>query len=266
MTHSNQIHVLVHGALGKMGREVVARLCAEPDLRPVAGVDRLPRGDALNLPDGSSIPYFTDVRQAIAETKPRVLVDFTSAEGCMSAATPAAEARVHLVIGSTGLSEADLRSIDGVCQRHGVGGVVAPNFALGAVLLIHLARTAAPFFEYADIAEMHHEAKVDAPSGTALAIAQAMAEEEKRFCRPMPRREPVSGTRGGDYRGISVHSTRMPGRLAHHEVVLGAPGQTLTLRHDTINRECCLPGVIMAIRDVVRRKGLVVGLDKVMGL
>ncbi|MBI2873089.1 MAG: 4-hydroxy-tetrahydrodipicolinate reductase [Chloroflexi bacterium] len=251
--------VLVHGAAGRMGREVLAAVLRQPDMLPVALVDRV-------SPPAGSVPHFADVMEAIRQTRPRVTVDFSTAEGAMQAARAALPAGVCLVVGSTGLSDGELEEIRALCSRHEVGAVVAPNFALGAVLLVHMARTAARFFDYADIVEMHHETKIDAPSGTALAIARAMAEAKGQFQRPMPQKEPVPGTRGGEQSGVSIHSVRMPGRMAHHEVTLGTSGQTLTLRHDTINRECYIPGVMLAIRDVTKRRGLVVGLEKVLGL
>ena len=139
-----------------------------------------------------------------------------------------------------------------------IGAVVAPNFALGAVLLGYLAHTVARHFDYAEIVEAHHEAKKDSPSGTALALARALAAGRKTpFQRPVPEKETLPGTRGGDSDGVTIHAMRMPGRLAHHEIVLGTQGQTLTLRHDTVNRECYMPGVLAAVRKVrrLRRTG-----------
>ena len=145
--------------------------------------------------------------------------------------------------------------------------MIAPNFAIGAVVMNHISRIAAPFFDYADLTEMHHENKIDAPSGTALAIAEATSQGKKGdFKSPDPEKELVPGTRGGTLRGINIHSARMPGRVAHHELVFGALGQTLTIRHDSINRESFMPGVLMAIKYVKQTQGFTVGLDKVMGL
>ena len=147
------------------------------------------------------------------------------------------------------------------------GILIAPNFAMGAVLMIHLAREAARFFDYAELTEMHHEAKIDAPSGTALAIAGAAAEGKgSPFTATTAEKELIAGTRGGTVQGVSIHSARMPGRMAHHELVFGALGQTLTLRHDSINRESFMPGVVMAIREAVKGPGLTVGLENIMGL
>ena len=147
-----------------------------------------------------------------------------------------------------------------------MGIVVAPNFALGAVLMIHLAKVAGRFFDYAELTEMHHEAKIDAPSGTALAIARAAAAGKGgEFIAPKAEKEILPGTRGGVLEGVSIHSGRMQGRMAHHELVFGTLGQTLTIRHDSISRESFMPGVVMAIREAVKGPGLTVGLDKIMG-
>ena len=135
----------------------------------------------------------------------------------------------------------------------------------GAVLLMHVAKQIAPFFDYADIIEMHHEAKIDAPSGTSIAMAQAISKD-KQFKRNRPQKETLSGTTGGEYDGIGIHSIRLPGRSAHHEVIFGTFGQTLSLMHDALGRDCYMPGVVRAVREVVNLKGLVVGLDKILGL
>lgn len=260
------IATLVHGAKGKMGQEVLRALYREkPEFCPVGGVDLEPGCARLAIPGHTeTVPYYTDVRQAIAETRPNVLVDFTNANGCMSASSQAAKAGTNLVIGSTGLSQTHLDELAALCQQHSIGAIVAPNFALGAILLIRLARMAAQFFDYAEITEAHHESKADAPSGTALALAEAITENGNQFTRHTPQREVLPGTRGADYQGVALHSIRMPGRLTNHEVTFGSLGQTLSLRHDTISRECFMPGVLLAIREVVRRKGLVIGLDKII--
>ncbi len=260
------IRVAVHGATGRMGQEVIAALCREPDMEPVGAICRRHRGDGLDLPDGSgSIPLSTDLEAVLRATSPEVLVDFTNAEATLAAAPVAARHGVNMVIGSTGLNEDHLQSLDRLTREQSIGVTVAPNFALGAVLIMHLAKRAAPFFEYADIIEMHHEAKIDAPSGTALAMARAISQD-KEFQRNQPEREPLAGTRGGEHNGVGIHSLRMAGRMAHHEVIFGTAGQTVSLRHDALGRDCYMPGVMRAIREVVNVKGLVVGLDKILGL
>jgi len=144
--------------------------------------------------------------------------------------------------------------------------VVAPNFALGAVLMTHLAKVAARYLDYAEIIELHHLQKADAPSGTALATARAMAAARgKPFLQPSAP-EKTSDSRGEPVEGVAIHSVRLPGLMAHQEVIMGGAGQTLSIRHDTTGRECYMPGVMLAIREVVKRKGLIYGLDTLLGL
>ena len=259
------IRVAVNGALGRMGQVVLGALSTEPDMEPVGAIDLKQRGDTLDLPDDArTIPLSTSLEEVLASTNPQVLVDFSQAEAAMQAVPVAAGRGVNMVIGTTGLSEANLEEIGRISGENGVGVFVAPNFALGAVLLMHLAKQAAPFFEYVDIIEAHHEAKIDAPSGTATAMARAIGQD-RQYKRNVPENEPIPGTRGGEFNGVGIHSIRMAGRSAHHEVILGTAGQTLTLRHDTLGRDCYMPGVMRAIREVVHLKELVVGLDKILG-
>ena len=263
---SSTINVIVHGALGKMGQEVLRAVSAADDMRPVAGVDAMARAATMPLPDSSGeIPASADLAAALDGSD--VVVDFSVADAAMSALRTATARGVNVVIGTTGLSEADYAEARELADARGAGVIIAPNFAMGAVLMIHLAKVAARFFDYADLTEMHHEAKIDAPSGTALAIARAAAEGKSgAFTNVRAEKELIPSTRGGDFEGISVHSARMPGRMAHHELVLGALGQTLAIRHDSINRESFMPGVTMAIREATKRKGLTVGLENIMGL
>ena len=261
------LRVLIHGVSGRMGQEVLRAVDAAPGLAPVGGADIHITQGSLPLADGGSMPLFQDVETAIQACNPQVMVDFTTAAASIAAAQRAIPLKVHQVIGTTGLGQEEMSSLDRLAQEHGVGVVVAPNFALGAVLLIHIAGLVARYFDHAEVVEAHHEAKIDAPSGTALAIARALAAGHGGpFTRPEPEKEPVEGSRGGEQEGVGIHAMRMPGRLAHHEAVLGTAGQTLTLRHDTINRECYMPGVLTTIRKVVEYKGLVLGLEKILGL
>ena len=222
----------------------------------------------MPLPDGSgSIPVSPDLAGTIDAHTPQVMVDFTNAEASLAACRTAAARGVTWWSGPQATARTPSASLDGLAREYGVGAFLAPNFAIGAVLLMHLAKGLGRYFDYVDIVEAHHEAKIDSPSGTAIALARNLREgRDDAFTRPMPEREPVEGTRGGDVEGVSIHSMRMPGRMAHHEVVLATQGQTLSLRHDTINRECYMPGVTLAIREVVKTPGLTVGLDKLLGL
>ena len=258
------IRVVVNGATGKMGVETVTAVSREPDLELVGATCLRERGTVLNTPAGE-VPLSTDLGALLDEVRPDVVVDFTNAGVCMEAAMVAGGRSVHLVLGSSGLSADHLKQLDALANDNNIGIIVAPNFALGAVVLKRLAEQAAPYFDYVDIVESHHEAKIDAPSGFALALAGSLSAG-KQFKRNQTERENLPNTRGGEHGGVTVHSIRMPGRSAHHEVIFGAPGQTVTLRHDTLGRDCYMPGVVRCIRDVVKRPGLVVGLENVLGL
>ena len=259
------IKVVVHGATGKMGGQTVTSLAAENDLTLVGGTCRQDRDGSLTLPGGESVPLSTDLAAILDQTNPDVLVDFTNASACMDAAHLAAGRSVNLVLGSSGLNEENIQQLDALAHDNNVGIILAPNFALGAVVLKKLAEQAAPFFDYVDIVESHHEAKIDAPSGFAMAMGQSLAHI-KEFTRNVTEKENLPGTRGGDINGVTIHAIRMPGRITNHEVLMGAPGQTISLKHEIISRECYMPGVIRCIRDVVNQKGLVVGLENVLGL
>ena len=195
------------------------------------------------------------------------MVEFTHADACMEAVPLAAHRGIHMVLGASGLNTDQLQTLDTMSREHGVGVIVAPNFALGAVVLKKLAEQAAAFFDYVDVVEVHHEMKIDAPSGFSLAIARGMREERgSDFQRNETSVHHLPETRGGDTGGVGIHSLRLPGRSAHHEVIFGASGQTLSIRHDTLGRDCYMPGVLRCVREVVNRPGLTVGLETVLGL
>jgi 4-hydroxy-tetrahydrodipicolinate reductase len=259
--------VVVTGT-GKMGRQVLEAVCAEPDLEPVGVLDNIAGEEYLSLPDGSGlIPFSADPAALFTRTRPDVVVDFTNAEYTPQVTREALEMGARLVIGTSGLSEAFLRELGRECSQRKLGAVVAANFALGAVLMTHLAGVAARFFDHVEIIEMHHDGKADAPSGTAIATARKMADaRETPFRRPQTQRETIKGTRGGAVDDITIHSVRLPGLVAHQEVVFGAPGQTLIIRHDSTSRESFMPGVMLAIRDVMGRQELVLGLEALLGI
>lgn len=261
-----KIRVLVHGASGRVGQEVVKAVCQEPEMEMVGAVDVKAPGEKLILPDGSTtVPFSTDIGTLIAACEPDVVVDFTIARASMPMIRTTAKKGVNLVIGTTGFSAAELDEMKKLTEANEIGIITAPNFALGAVLMMHLAKIAGRFMDHAEIIELHHDKKLDAPSGTSLLTAKAMVE-----ARGKPFLPPAAGehtpSRGEDNSGIEIHSVRMPGFMAHQEVIFGAAGQTLSIRHDTINRECYMPGVILAVKAVVKQKGFTYGLDKLLGL
>jgi len=260
------LRVVVHGALGRVGQQVIDAVCQEPDMEMAGAVDLNIAQDRLPLPDGSgAVPASSDLDAILTSCQPNVMVDFTIARATMPAIRTAASRGVNIVVGTTGLTADDIAEIDRLSQKHQVGAVVAANFALGAVMMMHLAEIAAKYFDYAEIIELHHNLKADAPSGTALSTAKAMAKAKgKPFQIPEQKKGTVS--RGEQVEGISIHSVRLPGLMAHQEVLLGTAGQTLSIRHDTINRECYMPGVMLAIKEVIKRKGLTYGLETLLGL
>ncbi len=245
-----------------MGRQVAGALAAEADLQPVCFVDALGTGEAC---DG--LPVYTDLDACLVEARPRVIVDFTNAAWTPQLAEAALARGINLVVGTTGLPAAFIEQLEAECRARKVGAVVASNFALGAVLMMEFARQAARFFESAEIIELHHDQKVDAPSGTAKTTAEMMVRERGRpFGHAPTEKETLPGTRGGELGGIAIHSVRLPGLVAHQEVLLGSLGQTLTIRHDSTGRDSFMPGVLAAVRAVTKLDHLVVGLDSLLGI
>jgi 4-hydroxy-tetrahydrodipicolinate reductase len=260
------IKVIVNGASGRMGQEVVKAVCFDPDTQMAGAVERDISDSFLNLPDGSGrVPFSSNLEYILTDCHPDVMVDFTVASVTVPAALTALKHRVNLVIGTTGLTQDEINRIDNLAKEQQVGAVLAPNFALGAVLMTYLAKLSSRYFDYAEIIELHHHLKVDSPSGTSIKTAMAMAESRgKPFIQPPETKE--SESRGKQISGIPIHSVRLPGILARQEVIFGSPGQTLSIKHDTTSRECYMPGVMLAIKEVMNRKGLVFGLDTLLGL
>lgn len=265
---SGSIRVAVSGA-GKMGQEIVQGLYLEPDVEPVAVLDKFSDEDTFSLPSssGQRIPRSNDPA-LLQRLRPDVLIDFSHHEWTEAVAPLAVDLGIHLVIGTTGLSDAFVAELDHRCREAGIGGVIAANFAIGAVLLMHLAQVAAPFFENVEVIELHHDQKVDAPSGTALTTVRGLlaARDGRPFAYPETAKQTLPNTRGGEFGGAGIHSIRLPGLVAHQEVIFGGLGQTLTLRHDTSSRESFLPGVMRATHQVMRLRHLVHGLDQLLGL
>ncbi|MFC2057199.1 4-hydroxy-tetrahydrodipicolinate reductase [Chloroflexota bacterium] len=261
------IKVVIYGALGRVGREVVSALCQESEMQVVGAVDLKASEAYLPLPDGSGeIPISNDLNDILSKHQTDVLVDFSIAEATMPAARIAAKQGINLVIGTTGLAIDNIDEIERLSKDNKIGIVLAPNFALGAVLMVHLSRIAAKYLDSAEIIELHHHLKVDSPSGTALSTAKAMAEARGKPFSRSPEPVKKSSSCGEEVEGVAIHSVRLPGLMAHQEVILGAAGQTLRIRHDTISRECYIPGVLLAIKEVVKRQGLIYGLDTLLNL
>ena len=264
----SHIKVAVNGALGRMGQQVISAVIADPGLQLIGASDVKADGDYIKVPGHvKKVPLHNSLTTLIEMYHPDVVIDFTVADAAMGSARLALKNGSHLVMGTTGLSEADLVEIDEIAVKYNKGAVVAANFAIGAIILMHLCRIAAKYLDNAEIIELHHDKKLDAPSGTALATARGMLKARgKPFAYPRTDNETLKGTRGGQMEGVAIHSVRLPGLVASQEVIFGALGQTLSIRHDTVSRESFMPGVILAVKEVVTRHGLIRGLDTLLNL
>jgi 4-hydroxy-tetrahydrodipicolinate reductase len=249
MNGQSNIRVVVCGAAGRMGREVVTAVSAEPDMEVVAAVDcvrtREDAGAVAGIGD-IGVRIRTNLYGAIDDSAPDVMVDFTTPASVQRNVTAAIERSVACVVGTTGLDRDHLHELAVLAKKTECGVIVAPNFSIGAALMMRAAEIAARHFQKAEIIELHHDKKLDAPSGTALLTARRMAE--RTGLQP------------------TIHSVRLPGLVAHQEVIFGGKGETLTIRHDTTDRSCFMPGVLLAIRHVREHKGLVCGIDKLLGI
>jgi len=247
---SAKIRVGVLGARGRMGAEVVKAVNNSSDLELVAQLDL---GDSLDQ---------------IVSSKAQVVVDFTTPDSVMKNLEFLIQNNIHAVVGTTGFDSARIDSLSKELSKHPeVGVLIAPNFAIGAVLMMEFAEKAARYFESAEIIEMHHPAKVDAPSGTAARTAELMTQARKDSKKaPMPdaTKQSLDGARGSKVGDIPIHSIRAQGLVAHQEVLLGGVGETLTIRHDSLDRAGFMPGVLLGIRSVINHPGLTHGLDKFM--
>jgi 4-hydroxy-tetrahydrodipicolinate reductase len=260
------IKVVIFGASGRVGRILIDMLGQGSEVKLVGAVDAKASGDKISLADGSLIPFSTDLEKVLIATKPDVMVDFSLAQATMPAVRLAVKYSVNLVIGTTGLSAENVAEMEKLALANKTGIILASNFALGAVLMTHFAKLASKYMDYAEIIEFHHNQKADAPSGTALNTAKAMAVYRgKPFSQAVDEGKNFP-SRGQKVSGIAIHSVRLPGLMAHQEVLFGGLGQTLSIRHDTINRECYVPGVLLAIHEVVKRQGLTQGLDSLLVL
>ncbi len=257
------INVSVNGALGRMGSTVCEAVIADSETELVDSVDFNSNGQKTpnNKLIGNNFDYLSE------ENKPDVIVDFTNREGLINLAKIAIPLGIPIVSGSTGLLEEDYTLLEEISKKHSCGILSASNFAIGAVLMMELSSIAGKYFDYADLIESHHENKIDAPSGTAISIAEAAASKRgKNFEQNEAEKQTIKNTRGGSLGGVQIHSARMPGRVARHELVFGGLGQTFTMLHDSIDRQSFMPGVVLGVKEIVKKKELVIGLDKIMGI
>ncbi len=260
------IRVGVFGAGGRMGSTVCRAVDADPALELVAAVDPHHAGLDMRQVTGTDHAWHVaSAPSAFADAGVQVVVDFTHLEAARENLLWLAGHGIHAVTGTTGFSDEDYRAFNAAYTSSNC--VIAPNFAIGAVLMMRFAELAAPYFETAEIIELHHDAKLDAPSGTAMLTAERMAAASADWAPDPTRTELLSGARGGEGpAGIHVHSLRLRGMVAHQEVILGTTGQTLTIRHDSYDRDSFMPGVVLAVKAVADRPGVTVGLDALLDL
>lgn len=252
------IRVGVVGAAGRMGATVCAAVAADSSLELVAAVDTTGEVTAQGVTISREL-------KALADAKVDVVVDFTVAAAARVTLPWLALHGVHAVVGTTGFNDADIAAFKQEFSRSNC--LIAPNFAIGAVLMMRFAEVAAPFFDTAEIIEIHHDAKADSPSGTAVATAQRMAAASGEWAKDPTTHEAVPGARGAKGPAdIRIHAVRMRGAVANQEVVLGTQGQTLTIRHDTIDRNSFMPGVVMACKKIAEHPGVTLGLDSFLGI
>ncbi|MTH52147.1 4-hydroxy-tetrahydrodipicolinate reductase [Bacillus mangrovi] len=263
-----QIKVVIAGPRGRMGREAVKLAEETPHFTLAGALDRRNGGSKLSeIGEGfsSEARIYEDIKECLFETNPDVLIDLTTPETGMYHAKTALEAGVRPVVGTTGFSEEDLKELRELAESRGLGAIIAPNFAVGAVLMMKFSQLAAKFFPDVEIIEQHHDRKLDAPSGTGLKTAEMISEirEEKQQGHP-DEKETLEGARGASYNGIRIHSVRLPGLVAHQEVLFGGEGQTLKIRHDSYDRKSFMSGVRLSAEQVMKIETLVYGLENII--
>ncbi|BEU88092.1 4-hydroxy-tetrahydrodipicolinate reductase [Selenomonas sp. TAMA-11512] len=261
------VKVLVSGALGRMGQTVVKAVLDDSELELVAAVDIKSASDIGEVVGAgkSGVAVDVDLEAAVKRTKPEVMVDFTQPHVVYKNACTAISLGVSPVIGTTGMTAENIESLKQLSKEHSTPVFIAPNFAIGAVLMMLFAKQAAKYMPHVEIIEMHHDNKLDAPSGTALQTANLIREVRASMRQGHPEEsEKVAGARGADVDGMRIHSVRLPGYVAHQEVIFGGLGQTLTIRHDSIDRTSFMPGVVLACKKVRALDGLVIGLENLL--
>lgn len=261
-----KIKVLLCGASGRMGQEVVKAVSSQEDMEFVSAVDVVRAGEDAGSVAGIKplgINISNDLKKALKESSPHVLVDFTKGDSAPSNILSALESGAACVVGTTGISPEDTEMIKKESKSRKLPVLIAPNFSLGAVLMMIFSRTASKFYSHSEIIELHHDKKNDAPSGTALRTANLMHETREKFV-DAGGSEKLPSVRGGEVDGIRIHSVRLPGFVAHQEVIFGGESEILSIRHDSMNRTSFMPGVLMAVRKIRNFNSFIAGLENIM--
>ncbi|GAF65270.1 dihydrodipicolinate reductase [Bacillus sp. TS-2] len=261
----SQIKIVIAGPRGNMGKEAVKMVEKVSDFELLAVVDSKNNGKMVRDLEGLpplEVPVYEQMEECLQKHQPDVLIDLTNPKFGRKHMEAAFKFGVSPVVGTTGFTDQDLLELDAIAKSQKIGAIIAPNFAIGAILMMKFAQTAAKYMPDVEIIERHHDRKLDAPSGTAIKTAQLISEVREKKNQGHPEeREELAGARGADYEGMKIHSVRQPGLVAHQEVVFGSVGQTLTIRHDSINRESFMPGIELAVRAVKNIESLVYGLE-----
>lgn len=263
------IRVAIAGARGRMGQEAVHTIMKNQEMELVAVLDYKEVGrtlaDTKLFPESYSTPVFTDMKALHKKTKPDVLVDLTSPESVYMHTRQALELGIRPVVGTTGFSDEELNELKDYAGHNAIGCIIAPNFAIGAVLMMKFAEQAAKYLPDIEIIEMHHDQKLDAPSGTAMKTANLISAQREMHAQGHPKeKETIAGSRGADYDGMRIHSVRLPGLVAHQQVLMGGEGQLLTIRHDSFNRGSFMSGVAFSVNKVMDLEELVYGLENII--
>ncbi|MEG2148642.1 MAG: 4-hydroxy-tetrahydrodipicolinate reductase [Clostridiales bacterium] len=261
--------VAMIGVNGKMGRAILAGIIDSANVKIVGAVDIVGVGvdiSALIGGEPRNIIVENSMEKMIKDKEPDVIIDFTSPKTVKNNVKIALANKVHIIVGTTGLSTDDLEEINSLAKEVSRVAFVVPNFALGAVLMMNFSAQAAKYFPNVEVIELHHDQKLDAPSGTAIKTLEMMAAEREKIHQGNPQEvEKIKGARGGEYQGMRVHSVRLPGYVAHQEVLFGGRGQTLSIRHDSMNRDSFVDGVLLTLNSIGDlQPGLTYGLEKVL--
>ncbi|OIJ15827.1 4-hydroxy-tetrahydrodipicolinate reductase [Anaerobacillus arseniciselenatis] len=262
------IKVAITGAAGKMGQEAVRMVTSTPHFQLVAAIDRENDGKLLSEIEGMpsvDVKMYNDLHRAFTEQDVDVLIDLTNPLVGRKHMEIAFEHGVRPVVGTTGFNEKDVEELSRIAEEKNLGAIIAPNFAIGAILMMKFSQMAARYLPDVEIIEMHHDKKMDAPSGTAVKTAQMISEvrEPKQQGNPEEKEE-LQGAKGAEFDGMRIHSVRLPGLVAHQEVLFGGIGQTLTIRHDSIDRTSFMPGIRLAVETVMKLDLLVYGLENII--
>jgi 4-hydroxy-tetrahydrodipicolinate reductase len=265
----NKVKIIIAGPRGRMGSEAVKLVNNTEHFELAAVVDHKHGGKLLSDLEGfhtiDNVPIYTDLEKCLQTVSADVLIDLTTPEVGMTHAKTALQYNVRPVVGTTGFTTSDLEELEQICQEKELGCIIAPNFAIGAVLMMKFSQMAAKYFNDVEIIEMHHDQKLDAPSGTAVKTAEMISSvrESKKQGHPNEK-ETLTGARGADYTGMHIHSVRLPGLVAHQQVLFGSEGQTLTIRHDSYNRGSFMSGVKVAVETVMKINTFVYGLENIL--